>query len=214
MKSVQQPMNRVRRSMDSSAVKKKSLQEAARYLDTQIELHENAISDIVAKAVEEVTRTNKQQNNIEVSYGLSVLAASVFYVENVVYGKPLGNYTHSDWGTVVSNMGYFWGYGAPYLVSGQLKSPVPNCGVKELHSAMNSIYMQHLAQIYSGIGHIDSLDQEKQPAIVRQALLERQRLVKSRLACLESRKEVTTGLERIKLAWLARLEVTQSIIDI
>ena len=93
MKIYQQPMKRVRRSVDSSANKKKSLQEAVRYVDTQIELHENAISDIVAKAVREVTRTNKQQNNLEVSYGLSVLAASVFYMENVVYGKPLRNYT-------------------------------------------------------------------------------------------------------------------------
>ena len=77
----------------------------------------------------------------------------------------LKNFTNTDWGTIGSNLGYFWGYGAPYLVAGQLDSPDPGCGVDDLYSAMNVAYKAKVG---------------------RQDILDRDRAMRTAVSCLES----------------------------
>ena len=68
--------------------------------------------------------------DLQVSYGLSVLGANVAYTLSTIWNKNITDFTFVDWGTILANTGYSWGYGGLYLVDGQLGSPDPGCGVQ------------------------------------------------------------------------------------
>ena len=194
-------------------LKRAVLVEAARFLDSEISKHEADVARIVITAREAVKTATKADNNLAVSYGMAVLAASMFYVESAVYGKNITSYTYYDWATVVSNIGYFWGYGAPHLVDGQLGSPDPGCGMAQVAAAWRSSSVPQLSEIYGRLGEDHLLLPEYQPAMVRQVVLVRDRLVRQVVSCLDSQADVVTVLDKVKSAYLARLEVTQMIID-
>ena len=68
--------------------------------------------------------------DLQVSYGLSVLGANVAFTLSTIWNKNITDFTFVDWGTILANTGYSWGYGGLYLVDGQLGSPDPGCGVQ------------------------------------------------------------------------------------
>ena len=111
-----------------SLVKRTSLVLAGRFLDSEIVKQEEGLVGTVVTARDAMNAATLESNKLSVSYGLAVLVGSIFYVVSVVYGKPVGNYSTTDWGAILSNIGYFWGYGAPYLVY-----PDPGCGVDQIY---------------------------------------------------------------------------------
>ena len=202
-----------------SSNKISSLLDAAYYLDGQIAKLEDSIADTVKTARAAMAATTEEDNALQVSYGLSILAANLFYTENVIWEKPVDTFVATDWGTIGSSLGYAWGYGAPYLVGGQLGSADPGCGTDELFAAMDSSYLPDLQTVYQPLSpdattnHNLLIQPHHQPALVRQAVLERDRAVRSALSCLAGQGEVTNMLDNLKTAYLVRLEVTQAIID-
>ena len=51
------------------------------------------------------------------------------------------------------------------------------------------------------------------PAIMRQAVIERDLALRAALACLEGEGEVDSILDKLRAAYLTRLDITQTIID-
>ena len=51
------------------------------------------------------------------------------------------------------------------------------------------------------------------PALVRQAVMERDLALRSALACVKGEGEVDTILDKLRAAYLTRLDITQTIID-
>lgn len=202
-----------------ASAKVKSLMTAADYLDDQITMLEDSLVETVETARATMTAATEKDHALQVSYGLSVLAANVFYTENVIWGKPVDTFLLTDWGTIGSNLGYFWGYGAPYLVEGQLGSPDPGCGVEDMMTAMDSNYIPSLHTIYQPLASDTPtnpyllIQPQHHPALVKQAVLERDRAMRSSISCLSGQGEVTTILDNLKTAYLVRLGVTQAVID-
>ena len=59
-----------------------------------------------------------------------MLGANVAFTLSTIWNKNITDFTFVDWGTILANTGYSWGYGGLYLVDGQLGSPDPGCGVQ------------------------------------------------------------------------------------
>ena len=57
---------------------------------------------------------------LQVSYGVSIIAANVFYTASTVWDKNITDFTFVDWGTIAANTGYAWGYAGLWLVDGQV----------------------------------------------------------------------------------------------
>ena len=199
--------------------KVRSLLTAADYLDDQISMLEDSLVETVETARATMTAATEKDHALQVSYGLSVLAANVFYTENVIWGKPVDTFLPTDWGTIGSSLGYFWGYGAPYLVEGQLGSPDPGCGAEDIMTAMESNYIPSLHTIYQALAKDTAtnpnlvIQPQHLPPLVKQAVLERDRAMRSAISCLSGQGEVTTLLDNLKTAYLVRLSVTQAVID-
>ena len=51
------------------------------------------------------------------------------------------------------------------------------------------------------------------PAIMRQAVIERDLALRAALACLKGEGEVDSILDKLRAAYLTRLDITQTIID-
>ena len=51
------------------------------------------------------------------------------------------------------------------------------------------------------------------PAIMRQAVVERDLALRTALACVKGEGEVDSILDKLRAAYLTRLDITQSIID-
>ena len=85
------------------AVKRSALVNAARFLDTEIIKHEEAVSETISSARQSLSTATNQAIQLSVSYGQAVLVASVFYAENVICGKPIANFTNTDWKGNIGN---------------------------------------------------------------------------------------------------------------
>ena len=213
--------NREKRDSSHRQVSNKvsALLNAASYLDDQIVKLEDSLVETVEAARAAMAAATEESNALQVSYGLSIVAANAFYTENVIWEKPVETFVPTDWGTIGSSLGYAWGYGAPYLVGGQLGSPDPGCGADDLLAAMDSSYIPPLQAVYQSLAADTAtnpnllLQPHHQPALVRQAVLERGRAMRSAISCLAGQGEVTTVLDNMKAAYLVRLEITQAIID-
>ena len=196
-----------------------ALTTAAEYLDHQIEILEDSLVETVETARATIAAATEKDHALQVSYGLSVLAANVFYTENVIWDKPVETFVATDWGTIGSSLGYFWGYGAPYLVEGQLGSPDPGCGADDLLGAMDSNYLPSLSTIYQPLSADVTnnpnllIQPQHHPALVKQAVLKRDGAMRSAISCLSGQGEVITLLDNIKTAYVVRLGLTQAIID-
>ena len=114
--------------------------DGANFLDNEIFNLESKLPEAVQSARLEKKQATRMSNNLQVSYGLSVIAANVAYTLSTVWGKDKANFTFVDWGTVVANTGFSWGYGGLYLVDGQLDSPDPGCGVQVLYNITIQYY--------------------------------------------------------------------------
>ena len=82
-----------------------SLLDAADFLDGEIAANEAAILDTIAAARNSLTAATKRANDLQVSYGLAVLAASVFLCGECYIWEAywrflqyrLGNYRIQHW---------------------------------------------------------------------------------------------------------------------
>ena len=211
--------DRQKRDARQASNKLSSLTGAAYYLDDQIANLEGSLAEAVEAARASMAAATEEDNALQVSYGLSIVAANFFYTENVIWEKPVETFVNTDWGTIGSSLGYAWGYGAPYLVGGQLGSADPGCGAADLLAAMDSNYLPSLQTIYQplstdGITNPNLLLQpHHQPALVKQAVLVRHRAMRSAISCLSGQGQVTNILDNLKTAYLVRLEMTQAIMD-
>ena len=119
---------------------------------------------------------------LQVSYGVSIIAANVFYTASTIWDKNITDFTFVDWGTIAANTGYAWGYAGLWMVDGQLESPDPGCGLQDLYDAEAASPLPSLHTTYAGL---TSSYPSIQPAIMRQAVIERDLAVRSALGCLK-----------------------------
>ena len=109
--------------------------DGANFLDNEIFQLENDLIEAIPPArlaKSGVTRDGKtfgKENirqiflldyELQVSYGVSIIAANVFYTASTVWDKNITDFTFVDWGTIAANTGYAWGYAGLWLVDGQV----------------------------------------------------------------------------------------------
>ena len=141
------------------------------------------------------------------SYGLTIVGANVAYTASQVWEKNLTDWQYADWGTVLANAGYAWGYGAPFLLGGQLDSALPGCGLEEFYSALETSSPQPppLQQSLAGL--------PSSTVRLRQAVLQRDLNLRAALSCLQGQPRLFSLLDKLRAASLLRLELSQTIID-
>ena len=147
----------------------------------------------------------QEANMLAVSYGLTIVGANVAYTASQVWEKNMTDFQYADWGTVLANAGYAWGYGALYFLGGQLDSPDPGCGLEDYYSALET--RPHLQPSF----HHEELGFSG--ARLRQAVLERDLSLRTGLSCLQGQGRVFSLLDKLKAASLLRLELSQTIQD-
>ena len=170
---------------------------------------DHEISAIEASIPEsiEVARASKvvevrEENVLGVSYGTAIVGANVVYTASQIWDKNVTDFEYPDWGTVLANTAYAWGYGAPWLLEGQLESAEPDCGLEDFYSALESSPVPSLAAS-SGLP----------PALVRQAVQERDANMRAAVSCLQGVGTVFSLLDKLRAAALQRLQITQTILD-
>ena len=140
------------------------------------------------------------------SYGLTIVGANVAYTASQVWEKNLTDWRYADWGTVLANAGYAWGYGALHLLEGQLESPEPGCGLEDFYAALDtSLSRPDLQQSVAGL--------PTSTVRLRQAVLERDLNLRSALSCLQGQSRLFSLLDKLRVASLLRLQISQNIID-
>ena len=115
-----------------------SHKDGATFLDYEIYNIETSIPASIERAKANIAMATHRENVLAVSYGTTIVAANVAYTATQVWNKNLTDFEYADWGTVLANAGYAWGYGGLWLLDGQLESPVPSCGVEDFYSALDS----------------------------------------------------------------------------
>jgi len=197
---------RIKRSTNSNKIQ--ALLDGANYLDHEIYRLESELPDLIETARLTIREATREENKLAVSYGLSIIAANVLYTANVIWDKNVTDFTFVDWGTIAANTGYAWGYSGLWLVDGQLESPDPGCGIQDLYDAQDSTPVPSLHSVYDSV---QTSVPTYQPAIMRQAVLERDLAVRRALSCIQD--DVSGALDKLKSAYLTRIDVTQTILD-
>ena len=118
------------------------------------------------------------------------------YTASQIWDKNLTEFQYPEWGTVMANTAYAWGYGALWLLDGQLESPDPGCGLQ------------------TGLVPSIDLSFDLPTHLLRLAVKERDINLKTAISCLEGEGDVFSLLEKLLTASLLRLEITQTLSDI
>ena len=172
------------------------ISEAAAFLDNEILNIQNSLPESIAAARASKAEATRQENVLGVSYGTAIVGANVAYTASQIWDKNLTEWQYPDWGTLMANTAYAWGYGALWLLDGQLDTPDPGCGLQT--------------------GLVPSIDLN--PGIpthlLRLAVKERDINVRTAISCLEGEGDVFSLLEKLLTASLLRLEITQTLSDI
>lgn len=112
-----------------------------------------------------ITTTTHKSNVRSFTYGVTTAFGYWLYNEIHLEAKLYSDLSYVDYMFLASNIGYGYGYGAPYLIEGQLKSPDPGCGSRDLYQGLSGIFKDYdhvLRKTYKGLDAADGSKEVEQ----------------------------------------------------
>merc|ERR1719215_54121 len=205
------------------ASKKVLIIQAGNILDAEISKLESQFGKAAKSARKAGRQSTLKTNKNALSYGVSILAANGFLTWSGLYNKLPEDYTSADYITILANTAYSYGYGAPFLLEGQLDSPDPGCGPQDISKALGANFLPPLSQLYTGLESTNGtvtpsllVKPEYCTKFVRQMAISRDKALRASVSCLLSLDEgvdLKNLLNKHRIATLKRLDLVEDLIE-